>query len=76
MMANGQEISASELAAAAHRQFDISAKQLRILNKIGAVQRKAGKDRRFLMYFIPQQFRPEPGVVDYGFCRLRFVSQS
>lgn len=71
-MADGAKIRATDLAAAVKRDFDNCSKHLVILHNSGAVDWVYGEDRRMLFYFIPKQFLPEPGVVDYGFCRLRF----
>jgi hypothetical protein len=72
MMANGTAICASDLASATRRDVDSAGKHLRVLRASGAVGGRAGADTRFTMYFIPERFRPQPGVVDYGFCRLQF----
>lgn len=72
LMADGTKIRATDLAAALGRDFDICSKHLSTLAGTGAVNWTPGEDRRMLFYFIPKQFRPRPGVVDFGFCRLRF----
>jgi len=74
MMADGMAISASDLAAASGRDVDSAGKHLRVLRTSGAVDWRAGEDTRFTLYFIPEKFRPQPGVVDYGFCMLRIAS--
>ena len=73
MMAGGTGISASDLAAASGRDVDSAGKHLRVLRAAGAADWRAGRDTRFTLYFIPEKFRPQPGVVDYGFCRLQFT---
>lgn|GEM_PF-2702343 len=73
MMANGNGISASDLAAVSGRDVDSAGKHLRLLRSSGAADWRAGEDTRFTLYFIPEKFRPQPGVVDYGFCRLQFT---
>ena len=72
LMADGTKIRATDLARMVKRDFDICSKHLTILRAAGVVDWEAGNDRRMLFYFIPAQFRPEPGTLDYGFCRLRF----
>lgn len=72
LMADGSQIRATDLAAAIQRDFDICSKHLTILANTGAVDWTRGQDRRTLLYFIPEQYRPQPGVVDYGFCAVRF----
>jgi hypothetical protein len=71
MLASGQELSASMVASALKRDFDGVSKHLRVMRDAGVVAWRLGEDKRFTVYFIPAANRPEPGVVDYGFCRLR-----
>ena len=72
MMANGAKICATDLATALKRDFDICSKHLSLLAKSGAADWMRGEDKRTVLYFIPEQYRPQPGVVDYGFCAVRF----
>ena len=72
LMAGGKKISATDLATAMKRDFDIASKHLKILRESGAVDWVSGEDRRLVFYFIPSAYRPEPGVVDFGFCTLKF----
>jgi hypothetical protein len=73
LMVDGTKIRATDLAAAVvGRDFDICSKHLVTLAQAGVADRVYGQDRRMLFYFIPEQFRPQPGVVNYGFCVLRF----
>lgn len=71
ILATGKSVTAEDVA-----QFTSSAgmmrKHLRAMLKAGIVASVPDKDRRRPSYFIPKQFLPEPGVVDYGFCRLKF----
>jgi hypothetical protein len=71
-MAGGAAISATDLAAASGVNVDSAGKHLRVLRAAGAADWRAGEDTRFTHYFIPEKFRPQPGIVDYGFCRLEF----
>jgi hypothetical protein len=64
---------ARKLAADLGRDLDRVSKHLRVLRESGAVASKRGQnDARLECYFIPEVFRQQPGVVDYGFCRLTF----
>lgn len=72
LMTDGSQIRATDLAAVVQRDFDICSKHLTILANAGVVTWTRGKDRRTLLYFIPEKYRPQPGVVDYGFCAVRF----
>lgn len=72
MMAGGQEVTVKEVAAAAGRKYGVTHKHLSLLWAAGAVSCRAGAGGREGLYYIPAERRPEPGVVDYGFCRLQF----
>ncbi len=72
LMAGGKAISATDLATAMHRDFDIASKHLKILRDSGAVGWMSGTDRRLRFYFIPRKYLLATGVVDYGFCTLKF----
>jgi DNA-binding transcriptional ArsR family regulator len=71
-LAGGAALSASQVASALKRDFDGVSKHLRVLRAAGVVASRPGEDQRFELYYIPATFRPQPGVVDYGFCLLRF----
>ncbi len=71
MLAGGEALSASQMAARLGRDFDGVSKHLRVLRAGGVVSSRAGEDRRNALYFIPAELRREPGVVDYGFCLFR-----
>lgn len=69
IMADGRTLSATELAAVMKRDLDGIIKHLRILLDAGLLSRKQSEqDARFLLYYMPQAFRPRPGVLDYGSC--------
>ena len=70
-MAGGQALSASAAAQAMGRNFDGVSKHLRVLLDAGVVECRAGEDRRFGMYAVPEQVRRADGVLDYGFCVIR-----
>ena len=73
MMANGEAVSASDVARSLGRDFDGVSKHLRVLREAGvAASKSAEHDGRLELFYIPESFRPQPGVVDYGFCRLTF----
>jgi hypothetical protein len=72
LMAGGAKIRATDLTAALGRDFDICSKHLSLLARSGAADWERGEDQRTVLYFIPEQYRPQPGVVDYGFCAVRF----
>jgi predicted transcriptional regulator len=73
MLKSGEALSASEVAAAVKRDFDGVSKHLRLMQKAGVLGCQFGADRRFTEYFIPAEFRREPGVLDFGVCRVRLA---
>jgi predicted transcriptional regulator len=73
MLKSGETLSASEVAAALKRDFDGVSKHLRLMQKAGVLGLQFGADRRFTEYFIPAEFRREPGVLDFGVCRVRLA---
>ena len=72
MMSGGKTCSATQIASALKRGRDGVSQHLHVLEEAGVVASQPGEDRRHRAYYIPQIFRPQPGVVDYGFCLLRF----
>jgi len=75
MLASGKAMTATEVAAALRRDFDGVSKHLRILREAGVVASKEGEDRRQILFYIPAENRPEPGILDYGFCRIRIANE-
>jgi DNA-binding transcriptional ArsR family regulator len=71
MMADGREMTTSDVAEALGRDFDAVSKHMRVLSNAGVADWRIGEDRRLIYYFIPAGRRPEPGVLDYGFCVIR-----
>lgn len=71
MLATGQRLTASDVAAAFRREFDGVSKHMRVMRDAGVVSCEAGEDRRQAVYFIPAIFRATPGVIDYGVCQVR-----
>ena len=77
VMADGTMLSATDAAKAFGRDIDGVIKHLRILRDAGLVSTQYGEqDRRFILYYIPQASRPQPGVLDFGFCVLYLSRRS
>jgi len=72
MLAGGAALCARDVAAALQRDFDGVRKHLLVLRDAGAVVAKPATDARFILYSIPEQYRTQPGTVDYGCCVVRF----
>jgi hypothetical protein len=73
ILATGKSITPEDMVPFAS-SAGMARKHLRAMHAAGIVASVPDKDGRKPSYFIPKQFLTEPGVVDYGFCRLRFVS--
>ena len=71
-MAGGMALPINELVRALGRSYKAVHKDMAVLYAAGAVAVRYGEDGRVGLFYIPEQYRPRPGVVDYGFCRLRF----
>src|SRR5438046_717496 len=74
LLADGKPLSVSDLATGTQRDPDLISKHLRVLRDAGAVTvgRDASKDARRQLYAVPERFRVTAGVIDFGFCLLRF----
>lgn len=44
-----------------------------MLRRAGVIASRAGKDRRYELYHIPDHVRRADGVLDYGFCVIRVM---
>ena len=75
MLANGRRLSTPYIASAFRRPIDGVSKQLRVLRDAGVLACCVGEDRRETVYYLPKAFRAEPGVLDYGVCRIPFTPQ-
>lgn len=71
-MATGAELTIAGVAQATGRGYKAVHKDLTILWSSGAVAVRFGEDKRLGLYHVAEQYRPQPGVVDYGFCAVRF----
>lgn len=69
-MAAGEEITAPIAARGGKLRLSAVRKNLAVLKRVGAVVSRAGLDRRSEVFFIPAERRPEPGVLDFGSCRI------
>lgn len=73
-LADGQAWAVTDLAAAFGREADGIGRQLQVLLRAGVVEMSIGEDRRTSMYRIPERYRREPGVLDFGVCRVLLPS--
>ena len=73
LMVQDGSVTAAHLAGLLGRDYDGVSKHLRILRAARvAFSRRDTEDARKEAYYIPDAFRPEPGIVDFGFARLDF----
>jgi DNA-binding transcriptional ArsR family regulator len=72
LMARGEELTINGLAQSTGRTYRAVHKDMDVLYAAGAVAVKYGQDGRVGLFHIPEPYRPLLGVVDYGFCALRF----
>ena len=69
-LAAGEELTAPQAGKGADLRLSTVRKHLRFLRGLGVVDSRAGRDRRSEIYYLPEARRPEPGVLDYGSCRI------
>lgn len=71
LLADGRPRTATEVARALGRDFDGVSKHLRLLRAKGLLEDRAGEDRRYLFFHLPERFRRTPGWLNFGGCRVR-----
>ena len=71
LLADGKPRTATDVASVLGRDFDGVSKHLRLLRAAGLVDWRVGEDRRLLLFSIPEKYRREPGVLDFGVCTVR-----
>jgi len=69
-LADGRQMTTNEVARMLRRDPDGVGQHLRVLDAAGVAKAYIGEDRRVVIYQIPAVFRPSPGVLDFGFCRV------
>ena len=70
LLADGRQMSTTHVTNAFRRRLAANGKQLRLMSDAGVLVAHAGADRRECVYSIPKAFRAEPGVLDFGVCRI------
>ena len=76
LLASGNVMTGTEIAAALGKHADTVNKDLRVMRDAGAVTCAPAADQRYVAYSIPAAYRKEIGQLDYGFCVLRIASAS
>jgi hypothetical protein len=72
IMATGKAVTAGDVTQFAS-SVDMMRKHLRVLADAGVVSVSRAEDGRMPSYSVPPEFRPQPGLLDYGFCVVRFA---
>jgi hypothetical protein len=73
MLVSGQELTLIGLAATTGRSYNAVHKDMKVLCAAGVVACRFGADGRVGIFHLPESCRVQPGILDYGFCRLRFA---
>jgi len=71
-LASGAELTIAEVVQATGRSYKAVHKDINVLWSSGAVAVRYGADGRVGIFCIPEKYRLVPGVVDYGFCAVRY----
>ena len=71
-MAQGEAQTINELVQATGRSYKAVHKDMDVLWSSGAVALRREADGRVGIFYVLEKYRPQPGVVDYGFCAVRF----
>ncbi len=71
-MARGEMLTLNGLVETTKRSYKSVHKDMDVLYASGAVAVKFGEDKRVGWFYVPEQYRRQPGVVDYGCCAVRF----
>jgi len=70
LYADGRSMSATDATPALHRPFHMVRKHQGILREAGLLLncQPSNQDARFLLYYMPEQWRPLAGVFDFAWC--------
>jgi predicted transcriptional regulator len=71
IIAVGQPMSVSQLAARERLSGDAMSRHMQVMEKAGVVASHPGVDRRCTCYFVPEQFRQTPGMLDFGCVKVQ-----
>lgn len=72
LMSHGEALTINGLVQSMGRSYRAVHKDMDVLYDAGAVAVRYAEDGRVGLFYIPDGYRPQPGVVDYGFCAVRF----
>jgi len=72
LLADGRPRTSAETAAVVGGLPDSVSKQLWVLQRAGVLVATRGQDQRLTFFSIPAAYRQNIGVLDLGFCQLKF----
>jgi len=73
MMSDGKTLTAREASRTLRQDVNTIMKHLRLLRRMGLIEAVSStQDARYLFYYIPEHWRPHPGVFDCSGCTARF----
>ena len=72
LMARGETLTINGLVETTKRSYKSVHKDMDVLYAAGAVAVRYGEDKRVGLFYVAEKYRPQLGVVDYGFCAVRF----
>jgi DNA-binding transcriptional ArsR family regulator len=73
-LADGKELSASEMKTLVGGTLENVSKHLRTLRDAGVISSRYGRDGRAALYMIPHEFRMQLGVLHFGSCAFRVAN--
>jgi len=76
--ADGRSMSATDATPAVHRPFHMVRKHQGILREAGLLLncQPSNQDARFLLHYMPEQWRPRAGVFRFRLVRHEFHAES
>ena len=69
-LAAGEELTAPQAAKGSGLRMSTVRKHLGYLRQLGVADSKRGTDRRSEIFYVRAARRPEPGVLEFGACRI------
>jgi DNA-binding MarR family transcriptional regulator len=70
-LAGGESKSVRQLTTAVRGHRDAVSRHLQIMERAGLVVSQPGVDRRYVFYFVPEQFRRSAEELDFGCCKVK-----
>jgi len=72
VLAGGRAMSGTDMAGMFRCELGVALKHLQRLRKTGLLEsRTHSTDTRVTLYYMPEVWRAQPGVLEFGSCRIR-----